>query len=368
MRRCRSRYISGVISRATRTTFALGLAGAAVVVVAAACGQESAPAEPPAADAGTDAPADRVRPTDDEDAADASITGPALLSETGLYSDFATRTVASDLIAFAPRYELWSDGAEKSRWLYLPPGTTIDTSRIDHFVFPVGTKAFKEFRVAGKLVETRLLMKVADGTGNGVWWQAPYIWREDGSDAVANLGGVTNALGTTHAVPSQIDCRNCHGDVSDVLIGISAIQLSDPATNPLAALGDAGKLSTAPPANVDVPGTGNVQDTLGYLHANCGHCHNSESLTLATQSELRLRLLVGQPLDQTGAFATTVGTVMRHTLANDVTDVVVKGDPDRSGLVQRLARRDLYGMPPAGTQVVDDAGVAKVRQWILEWQ
>src|SRR5690349_3172042 len=59
---------------------------------------------------------------DEEEDADV-LTGPQLLSETGLYSNIATREIASDLFAFAPRYSFWSDGGEKARWLYLPPGT-----------------------------------------------------------------------------------------------------------------------------------------------------------------------------------------------------------------------------------------------------
>ena len=113
---------------------------------AAACGssdQASAQADADADGGAEDVRPDRRPPPDDPDAdVDASIVGPALLSETGLYSDFASRTVASGLFAFSPRFEFWADGAQKSRWLSLPPGTKIDTSRVDHWVFPVGTKAF----------------------------------------------------------------------------------------------------------------------------------------------------------------------------------------------------------------------------------
>ena len=210
-------------------------------------------------------------------------------------------------------------------------------------------------------------MKVKDGVGNGVWWEAPYVWKADGSDAVATLGGVDDALGSMHKVPTQIDCKNCHGDVSDVLIGVSAFQLSDPAsptTSAIAALASAGRLTNPVPADLDVPGTGVAQAALGYLHANCGHCHNDQAIKLNTQTKMRLRLLVGQTQDQTGAYATTVGTIMKHPLEGGVTDVLVKGDPDHSGLWLRMDRRDYYGMPPAGTQVVDEAGVDTVRQWI----
>jgi hypothetical protein len=46
----------------------------------------------------------------------------------GLYSDFASRTVDARNIHFSPQYPLWSDGAGKNRWIYLPPGTAIDAS------------------------------------------------------------------------------------------------------------------------------------------------------------------------------------------------------------------------------------------------
>jgi hypothetical protein len=194
------------------------------------------------------------------------------------------------------------------------------------------------------------------------------VWKTDGSDAVATPAGVIGALGTTHNVPSQADCANCHGDVSDVLIGVSALQLSDPASNPLAALNVAGWLSTVPPASIEVPGSGVVKDALAYLHANCGHCHNTEAIRLNDQTKLRLRLTLDQKTpEETGAYTTTVGTVMKHTLPNNVTSIVVKGAPDQSGLWLRMGLRDFYGMPPAGTQEVDVAGREVIRQWIASW-
>jgi hypothetical protein len=342
---------------------------AALLLVAASFGACSStePVAPAAVvDAGADVAPDRVHPPEDDDAGELPPpTGPALLSETGLYADFPSRTLAPDLFTWVPRYEFWADGAAKSRYLYLPPGTKIDTSRIDDFVFPVGTKAFKEFRVAGRLVETRLLMKVRDAGRKNSWFQVAYVWKADGSDAVATPLGVKDP---SHVVPSQADCVSCHGGVSDVLVGVSAIQLADPKGDALAALAAAGRLTTAPPAGIDVPGSGVVQDALGYLHGNCGHCHNDEEPKLATQSRLRLRLLVGQTTpEQTGAYTTTVGTVMKHELEGGVTDVVVKGEPARSGLFVRMGRRDAYGMPPAGTQQVDPAGLATIEQWITGW-
>ena len=39
-------------------------------------------------------------------------------------------------LAFAPQYPLWTDGAAKRRWISLPPGTAIDASDPENWVFP----------------------------------------------------------------------------------------------------------------------------------------------------------------------------------------------------------------------------------------
>jgi hypothetical protein len=357
--RSTDRRIAGFVAPALAISLAsLALCGASL----ASCGATAAGT---ATDAGPDHDHDHLQLDPPEDGGE-PVTGPTLLSETGLYADFASRTIAPDVFAFAPRYPFWVDGAQKERWLYLPPGTKIDTDAIDHFQFPIGTKAWKQFSVDGKVVETRLLMKVREG-GTFGWWQAAYVWNEDGSDAVARVDGASNVLGTTHDVPKQSDCYNCHGNVKDTLIGVSAIQLGDPAQTPrpIDVLDARGWLTSAPPPNLDVPGAGAVKDGLAYLHANCGHCHNDEAVRLKTQTPMRLRLLVGQRPEDTGALTTTIGTVMKHPLPNDVTNVVVAGSPDKSGLWVRMGLLDAYRMPPIGSKTTDESGREAVRQLIL---
>src|SRR5687768_3582906 len=53
-------------------------------------------------------------------------------------------TLRTEAVVFTPRYPLWSDGMSKRRWLYLPPGTSIDKSDPDAWEFPRGTRAWKE--------------------------------------------------------------------------------------------------------------------------------------------------------------------------------------------------------------------------------
>ncbi len=236
------------------------------------------------------------------------------------------------------RYPLWSDGSEKTRYLKLPAGAKIDTSVQDEWSFPVDTRSWKEFRVAGKLVETRVLWKMAEGEGIDAWWVMAYVWRADGSDAEAAPEGLKAAQGTTHDVPSQRECATCHTDTRDALIGVSAIQLTA-TTGPsaLAKLKDEGRLSQPPASEPTPPGSGAVQDALGYVHGNCGHCHNERAVRLATQSDMRLRLRVAERTpEETQIYRTTVGVKMKHVFPPDIDTAVVPGAPERSELWVRM--------------------------------
>ena len=113
--------------------------------------------------------------------------------------------------SFSPQYPLWSDGAEKSRWVRLPEGATIDARNIDRWDFPAGTRFWKEFRFGGRKVETRFLRK----NGDGSWTFASYAWNEAQTDAIlAPADGLPNvaeiAPGKFHSIPAVTDCRACH--------------------------------------------------------------------------------------------------------------------------------------------------------------
>lgn len=300
-----------------------------------------------------------------------SKVGPARLSETGLYAD-RSRSIAANVLRFAPAHPLWADGAEKTRYLYVPPGAKVDTRDMDHWVFPVGTKVWKEFRVDGKLVETRFLWKRVDAPGEESWWKAAYVWLPDGGDAVATVEGVRNALGTTHDVPSQEDCTSCHAYVKDTVIGFSALELSTPENGNTAPAADTGRLLdlarqglfTQPPtADFTVPGEGTPRDAVAYLHGNCGFCHNAR-LEELIKRKIHFRLLVGhRSVEQTGAYTTTFGTKTFHEI-DGTTAAIVPGDPMKSQAYVRMVKPDDYRMPPKGTKVVDPNGSELIRNWI----
>lgn len=255
---------------------------------------------------------------------------PARLSETGIDGP--------DVVPYEPRFALWSDGADKQRWIRLPPGVPVDTTDPDDWRFPVGTRLWKQFSRDGVPIETRLLEKLAPA--DDAWLMVAYVWNADGTDATIAPEGVQDARGTTHDVPPAADCRACHDGRRSRVLGYSAIQLD---------------------ATLVIPGNEVEQGALGYLHANCSHCHNAArppvrgSRCYDPRNDLDFRLLTSRlgRVEDTPTYATAVGGVVRP------------GRPDDSALLKLVTRRGAsMQMPPLATEIVDDAAVALLRQWI----
>lgn len=297
------------------------------------------------------------------------VKGPLVLSQSGLYSDFAKRTITPGILEFTPRWPLWSDGAEKRRWIQLPQGKTIDSTDMNQWSFPVGTKFWKEFSVAaadgGKtIVETRLLWKQGDGWAN--WWMGSYVWRQDGSDADYVEQGQAGVLGTSHDAPSQVDCVRCHNSVIDVAIGFSSIQLSAPSNSQLSLYSAMGMLSKPATQEYDAPGSGTTKAALTDLHANCGHCHVETGWLYLKQTKLVFRLRTTDLVPQdTGAYA-AIGMKAKHEHPTYGTYNIYPQRPDLSQAWLRASVRDngIWQMPPVCTKILDTVTVKDVGEWI----
>jgi hypothetical protein len=316
--------------------------------------KDAAPATPDAGDAGEAGDGAPQCPL-------SSTLYPPFLSETGLYADISKGTLGAGVRAYEVHYPLWSDGAGKKRWAYIPPGTKIDTTDMDFWVYPVGMKAWKEFSVGGKRIETRLQYK--SGPNQDDWVMIAYKWKADDSDAVALPCGEKNASGTTHDIPSIDDCQFCHGNMVDRLLGFNAIQLSH--TLPGLKIDDLiaqNQLTKPPSGPFTLPGTSGESDALGYLHGNCGDCHNRKS-SVFIQIDMQL-------WESTKTIATVQNTNAYLTAVNEpapgstATNRIVPGDPAHSQIWIRMGVRGSGQMPPIATEVVDTVGRAKVEAWI----
>jgi hypothetical protein len=289
---------------------------------------------------------------------------PLRLSETG----FDVRTPGNALQAYEPTYALWSDGAIKRRWVSLPDGALIDSSDMEDWSFPVGTRFWKEFSLAGRRIETRLLLKV--GPAPDAWAGAAYVWDTDQLDATLMPEGLKDADGHGYQVPSAAECGACHGGRKSHVLGFSALQLGKPDLPlTLQNLVEEGRLTTPPAALQSAPrhppvsgGDAVERAALGYLHANCGHCHNPQRPARGDgprcydpQRSIDFWLPSEPPAQPARSRAITT-TVPRF---------LTPGEPDASRLIALVSRRGfLLHMPPLGSQRVDTEGVALLRAWI----
>lgn len=299
---------------------------------------------------------------------------PATLAETGLYAH--GNTLAAGVVLFEPQHALWSDGATKKRWIALPPGTSIDASKPDEWVFPRGTRLWKQFSIDGRPVETRFIRRLADGN----WEFASYLWNEEATQArLAPDKGALLDRGSglpRYAIPSRTDCLACHGNSPTPVLGLAAIQLggtsaagTDSAVRDLRALVARGWLRgmPAPPGTRPaIAGRSDIERAaLGYLHANCGHCHNED------KDGVRVALMLKQSAaDPAGSAAAALRSLLsaqpRYAQASHPS-LVVPGGPGDSLLLSRVATRNpLVQMPPLGTSLVDTEAVALLRRWIEE--
>ncbi|HWN66705.1 MAG TPA: hypothetical protein VNM90_03635, partial [Haliangium sp.] len=282
-----------------------------------------------------------------------AATNPESLRETGLYSDFDNEVLAPGVREFEPQFELWSDGAEKRRFVYLPPNTTIDTSDMDYWVYPVGTRLWKEFWRDGVRAETRLLYKIRPGFGAGSWRMTSFAWNAEQTEADAEPGGDDDVLGTDHDIPPLVECLKCHGGVTDVALGFSAVMLDhDGEGVTLSDLIKEGKLSSPPAGSgspyFPLPGNADEQAALGYLHGNCGSCHNPESDVFTSGDALmNLRLFVNQIATVQGspAFTTAVCGEMQKPIP-DAQQIIVPGQPDVSAMFMRMNQRNTDDQMP----------------------
>jgi hypothetical protein len=308
-------------------------------------------------------------------APDAAPPQPRRLHETGLCVDPACVQLSGSVVEFAPEYTLWTDGAAKRRWVYLPPGSKIESSAMDAWKFPPGTKFWKEFVRDGIRVETRLLEKT--GPGVNEWSMVSFAWNGAQTEAVELPLGATNALGTQHDIPSRSECRRCHDQAPGRAIGFEALSLDhDGAGLTLQGLVDQQLLTVAPTPVAPppggnggffhVPGDDVARAALGYLHINCGGCHNPTS-TVQASVPLQLRL----PLDalgsvaQTPTYLTSVGVAPTLSLPG-ATALIAPGNPAASAVLLRLSSTASgTRMPPLGRELTDaGVGVPAVTAWI----
>jgi uncharacterized repeat protein (TIGR03806 family) len=293
---------------------------------------------------------------------------PRKLSATGCAEVTDPTRASAGQIPYALNAPFWSDGSEKQRWLALPDGKTLQVNADGSWTWPNGSVLRKDFKLGGKLVETRLLMRHPDGK----WAGYSYEWDVDGRDATLLSTGKRKRIGTQDWVyPSRVECMRCHLEPAGFVLGPQTSQLNGehvyPSTglraNQLATLSHVGMFDAPLPAASTLPvmprleeGVPLEQRARAYLATNCGFCHRPNGPSAGTM-DLRYET-TGARMNACNASPT------RGDLGVVGAKLFVPGAPEKSLMPLRMARRDTNAMPTVGSTVVDTAGVALVEEWI----
>jgi uncharacterized repeat protein (TIGR03806 family) len=314
---------------------------------------------------------------------------PERLSEYGLFlGNGSTQEPAEGVVPYDINSPLFSDYALKYRFVRLPPGTSARYDSGEVFAFPVGTVIAKTFAYAmdlrdvsrgRQLVETRLLIHKPDG-----WIGLPYVWNEEQTEATLELAGGTQDVSWIHTdgrrrsnnylIPNANQCKGCHeNDKVTKPIGPRARQLNKDfayptgTENELAHWTRLGLLEGAPPpeqaprlAVWNDPATGSLDERArAWLEINCAHCHNPRGPARTSGLDLRA--------DQTGRLPRGLWKtpVAAGRGSGGRSYDIVPGRPDDSILVYRMQSTEPgVMMPELSRRLVDEEGLALVRQWV----
>ena len=302
----------------------------------------------------------------------ASVNPPAL-SAFGFFDGSASEP-SSALIPYALRTPLFSDYAEKQRFIHLPAGERITVDETGKLVFPVGTALIKSFGYPTetdglKIIETRLLLHRPEG-----WVALPYVWRPDGRDADLRVGGIRVPVhfkspkgkdnDISYAVPNKNQCKQCHSSDNAIMpIGPVWQNLLFPRDGDRAALMQqlsVPKTALANEAQWDDAKSGTLaQRANAYLRVNCGHCHAPRGS--ASNSGL---ILDGSARDVT-AYGIGKRPVAAGRASGDMDFIIEPGYPKRSILINRMNSTDPgIAMPEVGRSTIHDEGVKLLEDWI----
>jgi uncharacterized repeat protein (TIGR03806 family) len=306
-----------------------------------------------------------------EDAVIVSTGLPTTLSDFGFFADTAGTVPAKGVIPYRLNSPLFSDYAEKYRFIYIPKGMSATANGDGLIDFPVGSALIKSFGYEqdGKtrLLETRVLLHRADG-----WLALPYVWNEAQTEAVLKVAGTRIPVSfrdpagrersISYAVPNKNQCKECHALSGAVTPIGPKLRNLDPSA--VIALTTAGQITGNLKVTSAMPDFGDGNAPLNsraraYLDVNCAHCHNRQGS--ASNSGLFLEW------DEKSAVHLGIGKrpVAAGRGSGNLEFAISPGHPDQSIMLFRMNSLDPgIAMPEVGRGMVHDEGVKLLSDWI----
>ena len=287
------------------------------------------------------------------------------------------------VIPYEPASSLFTDYAEKKRFIWLPKGTKATYDGDGKVLnLPVGSALVKTFYYNNvqpsnttRILETRLMIRKATG-----WIFAEYVWNEAQTEAFLQEGGSnvdiswmqnSELMTTSYRIPSEVECFTCHNINEDVFpIGIKPQNLNvnynypQGSQNQLEKLVAFGYIENNLPDNI--VSTVDFNDTSkplelrvrSYFDSNCAHCHQDGGH--AEFYALRF------PFQQTGN-RTNMGVCVEynHFVPGFSGRLVAPGDLESSMVYYRITTEEFnLRMPVLGRTVPHDEAIALVGAWI----
>ena len=310
---------------------------------------------------------------------------PQMLSQTGLFDDIETLEPAPGVLPYTVNAEAWHDHASAQRLIALPGYTKLGIYETNdgYKGYQLGAWSFPDGAVIAKTLSLEL--ETGDPTTarrietqilhlyNDQWHAVNYLWNDSQTDAVlATDAGSDSLFKVKDAVapggvrqqrwhhPSRTECMLCHNNRSGNIWTFNEAQLNT--GRQLDRFIDFELFEK--PISEKRPVITNPHDerssiearARAYLHVNCTHCHTrggGGTAVFQTRIEFSLEettLVRGKP---------TQGDLgIQDPL------LITPGDPYRSVLYHRMAKLGHGRMPQFGSQVVDEKGLALIREWI----
>ncbi len=341
-------------------------------------------------------------------AATANEKFPIRLSETGLFESVPDQIPAPGVIPFDINAQQWADHASARRFVGVPGDESIQLHSAQQQIagsmfqssmkFPNQTVLAKTLTMemtvgdpkTSRNIETQLLHY------DGRFWRGyTYAWNDEQTDAelvenhgreiTLNVDDVSAPGGRreqTWHFPSRVECVRCHNQWAEYALAFNLRQLNRETKmngvsrsqldhfEQIGLVDIHGSKSPTSPAKTQTPTVSELPKLVdphdvdadkdrrarSWLHVNCAHCHRIGG---GGSAEIELR----EELPIEGLKVVDV----RPTQGNfEIPDgrIITAGNPFRSTLFYRISKNGSGRMPHIGSEIVDEAGVDLIQNWI----
>ncbi len=347
---------------------------------------------------------------------------PTRLSDSGLFESVRGHVMQPGVIPYSVNAPLWSDGAEKSRFLVLPGADSkIDLTAKWAWGLPDQTVLVKSFSLdleegnsaSKRFIETRFLTKQ-----QGEWIGYSYLWNAEQTDAtLVQKEGLDReyTIRTKEGerkqawhYPSRTECMVCHSRAAGFVLGLTTLQMNKDhdyrgvIDNQLRAFDHIGLFKdfswvegakqkrrdelkaqgvkddeiakqVAAAFATKPEFSGDMLDRLvnpydatapiaararSYLHANCAVCHVD-----AGGGNAQFQLDFAVSADKWKLIDVAP---LHDKFGIEDARLVAPGSPERSVLLHRVAMRGRGQMPQLATAIVDQPAVQLLKEWIKQ--